>query len=467
MLKAYFAIAKTSLPPKGKKSPVEVNLQRINEAVVEQKVYIVVETSNLKGGTISVEIQGSNEKSIVALNESLGVLEGGTEKTLFTASVGNWASKTTEYSNAASFANKTIIEILLTPASKDKLKEWRSTIGKAGNKKAYLHLKVTAQGGNQTEYSVEDDNLPSPSNENGVFLNHKDSWLNLHACYCTADVSIEILQAVGVSTARATEFLDAINSTFKSYSLNSCLKKIHFLAQTIHESGGFRLVVEGGVGEEAYGGYIGRGIMQLTTKDNYEAYEAYENANFSSIPEKDFTSSLAKKQQLEQLPYSVRSAGWYWDVKMGLNTYAAQNDFIYMTRLVNGGFNGYNDRQTNLALGFKNIYNNCINDSGKNTTYLLSTSAGNNEARACFAWGLWHDAAIGKGGCTPDTTLAIAGYSRVLQILSEDATDVDWYKIKDVAVFSNLKYTNPKTFKTHIKVREAAAQRLKILTNVK
>ena len=41
------------------------------------------------------------------------------------------------------------------------------------------------------------------------------------------------------------------------------------------------------------------------------------------------------------------------------------NDHISLTRIINGGFNGYNDRTKNIIKGFKILYNNCENDNAK------------------------------------------------------------------------------------------------------
>ena len=54
---------------------------------------------------------------------------------------------------------------------------------------------------------------------------------------------------------------------------STCLKKAHFLRKLGHESAQTRLRrvwVHGRNGKKTYGGYKGRGLMQLTYKDAYE-----------------------------------------------------------------------------------------------------------------------------------------------------------------------------------------------------
>ena len=106
----------------------------------------------------------------------------------------------------------------------------------------------------------------------------------------------------------------------ESLKFHTDLKIIHFLAQVISESGSFRYVSEIGATDSDYKGFKGRGLIQLTGIDNYKSYEDYEN--------EDFTSSTLNKQKLENLPYAIRSAGWFWSIKAELNDDSDRNDFI-------------------------------------------------------------------------------------------------------------------------------------------
>ena len=63
----------------------------------------------------------------------------------------------------------------------------------------------------------------------------------------------------------------------------NCLEKAHFIAHTLHETASYSLLEEGLGGKaesEVYDGYKGRGLMQLTYKNNYELYGLAVNENF-------------------------------------------------------------------------------------------------------------------------------------------------------------------------------------------
>ena len=82
--------------------------------------------------------------------------------------------------------------------------------------------------------------------------------------------------------------------------------------------------------------YKGRGLIQLTGRANYAEY--------------DRTGGL--KRDIETDPGQVATddglcvdvAGWYWDRK-GLNALADRDDLETVTRRINGGLNGLDDRR--------------------------------------------------------------------------------------------------------------------------
>lgn len=90
-----------------------------------------------------------------------------------------------------------------------------------------------------------------------------------------------------------------------------------------------------GNGTEASGegwAYKGRGLIQLTGKSNYQAF-----ANFAGI-------SLAETPAfLETTDGAVLSACWYWETN-SLNRYADVSDIKGLTKAINGGYNGLDDR---------------------------------------------------------------------------------------------------------------------------
>ena len=273
--------------------------------------------------------------------------------------------------------------------------------------------------------------------------------VEIHTGEKVEEVTVNNLIAMGLSKKKAEEFHDALNVALKDYNINTSLRISHFLSQVIHESGGFRYTKEQHVSESAYGGFIGRGLMQLTGEDNYESYEEYES--------NDFTSTLKDKEKIENLPYSVRSASWFWTYNKSLNKYADDNDFIYITRLINGGYNGFNDRLRILKKAFE-IFKLKYSD------FEFEKSRGYNERRASFAWGLWHDPALDKDGCTKNKDKAIAGYKRFLELTPENFADTNWYQIKFISLFSSLKYTVGR--KSYVKVLDVAKLRLEKLNDL-
>jgi putative chitinase len=83
--------------------------------------------------------------------------------------------------------------------------------------------------------------------------------------------------------------------------------------------------------------YKGRGYLQITGKDNYTALSKGLNFDFVNNPD-----------QLKQHNYALESAMWWWN-NHNLNnladqTNAADNKVKQITKVVNGGYIGLDDR---------------------------------------------------------------------------------------------------------------------------
>ncbi len=90
-----------------------------------------------------------------------------------------------------------------------------------------------------------------------------------------------------------------------------------------------------GNGDEASGDgfrYCGRGLIQLTGKNNYEAFAMSIETPVEEIPE--------YRQTFEG---AVQSACWFWETN-NLNRWADTGDIKELTRRINGGFIGLEDR---------------------------------------------------------------------------------------------------------------------------
>ena len=97
-------------------------------------------------------------------------------------------------------------------------------------------------------------------------------------------------------------------------------------------------------GDEASGdGYrfCGRGLIQLTGRANYTKF-----ASDLGISIEDTVAYL------ETPAGAVSSAGWFWD-NNNLNQYCDSNDFVTLTKRINGGTIGLEDRQHHYQLALK------------------------------------------------------------------------------------------------------------------
>lgn len=141
--------------------------------------------------------------------------------------------------------------------------------------------------------------------------------------------------------------------------INTPLRLSHFFAQIHHESGGglylrelgkdsYFLKYEGrkDLGNTQKGDglkYKGRGFIQITGRANYTELSKFSGVDFIANPE-----------LLEQESNAMVSAIWFWN-KRGLNSLADKDDVKAITKKINGGFNGLNDR-VNLLAKYKKLF---------------------------------------------------------------------------------------------------------------
>lgn len=82
--------------------------------------------------------------------------------------------------------------------------------------------------------------------------------------------------------------------------------------------------------------YSGRGVIQLTGRANYQKLSDAVGVDFIGSP-----------HLLEQPEYAILSAGWFWDSR-GLNKYADERDWLTLTKRINGGTIGLEDRVAHI-----------------------------------------------------------------------------------------------------------------------
>jgi putative chitinase len=90
-----------------------------------------------------------------------------------------------------------------------------------------------------------------------------------------------------------------------------------------------------GNGDEASGDgfrYLGRGLIQLTGKNNYTFFAASIDTPLEEIPE-----------YLQTFEGAVQSACFFWE-QNGLNKFADSRDIVTMSKRINGGTIGMEDR---------------------------------------------------------------------------------------------------------------------------
>jgi len=170
---------------------------------------------------------------------------------------------------------------------------------------------------------------------------------------------------------------DALNKILPDYGIDTPQRVAAFVAQAAHESGGFTALHENlnyraetlrkvfpkyfptdelaqqyahnqeaianrvyanrmGNGPEESGDgfrYCGRGLIQLTGQQNYQAFADSIETPVEQVP--DF---------LQTFEGAVQSACWFWE-NNNLNQYADSGDILTMTKRINGGTIGLEDRQ--------------------------------------------------------------------------------------------------------------------------
>lgn len=192
-------------------------------------------------------------------------------------------------------------------------------------------------------------------------------------------ITKDVLTELGVSSANADKHLDDLNESMGAHGIDTRLRIAHFLAQVAHESMLFKAVSENlnysaggllkvfpkyfktpdmangyarkperianrvyanrmGNGDESSGDgfrYRGRGLVQLTGKNNYRAFSRWIGKD--CVAEPDLVADR----------FAAHSAVFYWESN-GLNALADTDNLKTITMRVNGGLNGYDDRRNLL-----------------------------------------------------------------------------------------------------------------------
>lgn len=190
-------------------------------------------------------------------------------------------------------------------------------------------------------------------------------------------ITIEQLIKLGATRNNAIKYVSALNDTCVKYKINTNARLSHFLAQIFVESACLNRTKESlsytakrlmevwpkrfpdvestngyamnpvALAEKVYGGrmgnnqpgdggkYLGRGLKQLTGKNNYQACSKALGVDFVSHPE-----------LLEQPLYACLSAGFFWDSIKANNVADIDKEQTVktITKMINGGLTGLDER---------------------------------------------------------------------------------------------------------------------------
>jgi putative chitinase len=176
-----------------------------------------------------------------------------------------------------------------------------------------------------------------------------------------------------------SKWLQPLEETFAKYDISTPQRQAAFIGQCQHESANFKVLQEnlnysaeglmktwpsrfptkeiadqyarqpakiagkvyngrmGNTSEEEAAKFLGRGLIQLTGKENYERCGSGLGVDLVSNPD-----------WLLDPQYAALSAGWFWNRK-GLNSLADSGDIDTMTKRINGGTHGLDDRKAKIA----------------------------------------------------------------------------------------------------------------------
>jgi putative chitinase len=193
------------------------------------------------------------------------------------------------------------------------------------------------------------------------------------------ELTLEQLKQLLPKNPYVEHWHDALAQLLPDYDINTPQRIAAFVAQCAHESGGFTALKENlnykaatlrkifpkyfpddaianhyaslpnkqeaiankvyasrmGNGDEASGDgyrYCGRGLIQLTGKNNYQSFADSLEMDVEDVPE-----------YLATFEGAAQSACWFWESN-NLNQWADKGDILTLTKRINGGTIGLDDR---------------------------------------------------------------------------------------------------------------------------
>ncbi len=171
----------------------------------------------------------------------------------------------------------------------------------------------------------------------------------------TMEKLIQIMPRLAADPVTAARYASLLNDAMNEFQINTPGRQAAFLAQIAFESNQLKWFEEIWGPTAAQLGYEfrtdlgnipgtgdgyrfrGRGPIQLTGRDNYQAAGDALGLDLVNDPDQAATPEVG-----------FRTAGWFWQTH-GLNELADVGDFVTITRRINGGTNGLTQRENYWA----------------------------------------------------------------------------------------------------------------------
>ena len=168
----------------------------------------------------------------------------------------------------------------------------------------------------------------------------------------SADAVGVLARAAGLSTDWATKVLPQVREGLAASKCTTPRRIAMWLAQVGHESDDFRATEEYKK-DGRYAPYIGRTWIQITWRENYAGFSVWCHAR-GLVPTESYFVDNPKA--LAEQKWAGLGPAWYWTVaRPQINGMCDNGDIVGVTRAINGGTNGIDDRRTRynraLALG--------------------------------------------------------------------------------------------------------------------
>lgn len=403
----------------------EYKYEKISKTIIGKKVFVVAKCSGDSGTLKLTILENKLDNKADVYNGPVKFLDGETEKTVI------------EFQLDGSGTYQK--EIVLRPKSDEDFKTLVQKFIERPKKNAFIYFKAEVTGTR--------DEVKYPGNK-PEFLNVESIRFEVIGtpCYCNRDLTVdEMLELIyflrkkqslvtykerffdrgaefisvirngetdGALTdnkAKVELFVNAMNSMFTKFDVQSCKRKIHFIAQMYLETASFRATYEGrtasNVPANYFGGadFQGRGMKQITHDYNYLAYNDYiegtnHSANYgtgvnrnerggatesvgayiarvgdSKLPAgfnaafyehlKNFAKRIA-----EDIFHAFNSAGWFTtvyrrDTLVAMDAGLGNENVRLVTRAINGGETNLTERQdyTSWVKEFFKYDTDCVN----------------------------------------------------------------------------------------------------------